>query len=48
MSDLSLEQRISRLEAIEQIRAMKAVYCDLCDRGYDPDGLAALFIDDAV
>ncbi len=48
MSDLSLEQRISRLESIEQIRVMKAVYCDLCDRGYDPDGLAALFTDDAV
>ncbi len=48
MSDLSLEQRISRLESIEQIRVMKAVYCDLCDRGYHPEGLSALFTDDAV
>ncbi len=45
---LSLEQRIARLESIEQIRTMKAVYCDFCDRGYDPDGLAGLFTEDAV
>lgn len=48
MEGLSLEQRIARLESMEQIRALKAVYCDLCDRGYDPDGLSALFTEDAV
>ena len=48
METLSLEQRISRLESMEQIRALKAVYCDLCDRGYDPGGLSALFTEDAV
>ena len=48
MTSLSLEQRVARLEAIEEIRAMKAIYCDLCDRGYDPDGLAALFTEDAI
>ena len=48
MTALSLEQRIARLEAAEQIRAMKAYYCELCDRGYDPDSLCALFTEDAV
>jgi hypothetical protein len=48
MSGLTLEQRVSRLESAEEIRAMKALYCDLCDRGYDPTGLAALFTEDAV
>ncbi len=48
MTELSLEQRISRLELAEQIRTLKAIYCDFCDRGYDPDGIASLFIEDAV
>jgi hypothetical protein len=48
MTLLSVEQRISRLEAAEEIRTLKARYCDFCDRGYDPDGLAALFTDTAV
>jgi hypothetical protein len=48
VSALSLEQRIARLEAAELIKTMKARYCDLCDRGYEPDGLAALFTEDAV
>jgi hypothetical protein len=48
MTELSLEQRISRLESIEQIRILKAVYCEFCDRGYDPDGIAGLFTEDAV
>jgi hypothetical protein len=48
MPELSLEQRISRLESIEQIRTLKAIYCEFCDRGYDPDGIAGLFTEDAV
>jgi hypothetical protein len=48
MTSLTLEQRVARLESIEDIRALKAVYCDLCDRGYDPEGLAAMFTEDAV
>jgi hypothetical protein len=47
MPSLSLEQRIDRLESMEDIKMLKAVYCDLCDRGYDSDGLAALFTEDA-
>ena len=44
----SLEERLARLEAIEEIKALKARYCALCDADYDPDGLAALFLPDAV
>jgi len=46
MSDL--EDRLRRLEDIEAIRALKARYCAYCDDDYNPDGLAALFTEDAV
>ena len=48
MTALSLEQRIARLESAEQIRTLKAYYCELCDQGYDPDSLCSLFTEDAV
>jgi hypothetical protein len=48
MAALSLEQRIARLESAEAIRAMKAYYCELCDRGYNADALCTLFTEDAV
>jgi hypothetical protein len=44
---VSLGRRIARLEAAEQIRNLKARYCELCDDGYPPDELAELFTDDA-
>lgn len=44
----SVEQRLARLEAIEDIKALKAQYCALCDADYDPDGIAALFLPDGV
>lgn len=43
-----IEQRLARLEAIEEIRQLKARYCLHCDRGYDGGALAALFTADAV
>ncbi len=48
MPDQSLDQRIRRLEALEDIRHLKALYCLHCDRDYDPDALADLFTEDAV
>lgn len=48
MTTVALEDRIARLEAIEDIRRLKALYCLHCDRDYDPDALAGLFTDDAV
>lgn len=44
----SIEERLARLEAIEDIKALKARYCALCDAEYDPDGLAATFVPDGV
>ena len=43
-----LEARIQRLDDIEAIKQLKATYCALCDDGYDADGLAELFTEDAV
>jgi hypothetical protein len=45
---MDLEDRLRRVEAAEEIRCLKARYCDLCDDGYDADALTALFADDAV
>jgi ketosteroid isomerase-like protein len=44
----ALAERVRRLEDTEEIRALKARYCDYCDNGYDPDGIASLMTDDAV
>ncbi len=44
----SLEARLHRVEALEEVRLLKARYCDLCDAGYPADELCTLFTDDAV
>ena len=43
-----LETRVAKLEAIEDIRRLKARYAELCDDGYKPEGLSALFTADAI
>ena len=48
MAELTLEQQVAKLTAIEDIKRMKARYCHYADHGYDPDGLASLFIEDAI
>lgn len=45
---MNLEQRLRKVEAAEEIRILKADYCDLCDAGYPADELCALFTDDGV
>jgi hypothetical protein len=45
---MSIESRLRRVEAAEQIRILKARYCDLCDAGYPPDPLCDLFTEDGV
>ena len=52
-SDLSarlekLESRVRTLEDTEAIRNLKARYAELCDDDYNPEGIAALFVEDAV
>lgn len=46
--ELGLEGRLSRLEALRDIEELVYRYAELCDQGYDPDGLAELFTDDAT
>lgn len=43
-----LEARIRSLEDVNAIRNLKARYAALCDDNYNPDGIAALFTEDAV
>src|SRR5260221_6833983 len=45
---MDLEQRIARLEAIEEIKQLKAQYAQVCDDGYKPEGMVPLFTEDAV
>ena len=33
----NLAARIDRLEAIEEIKQLKALYCEICDDGHNPD-----------
>jgi uncharacterized protein (TIGR02246 family) len=48
MLEVDLAQRLARLEAIDEIKRLKARYCEYCDDNYDPDGIASLFIEDGV
>lgn len=43
-----LAVKVDRLESIEAIKSMKAKYCAYCDDGYDPEGIASLFLEDGV
>ena len=45
---MNLEDRLRKVEATEEIRILKADYCDLCDAGYPADDLCDLFTDDGV
>jgi hypothetical protein len=42
-----LEERIGRLEDIEAIKNLKHLYAHYCDKGYDADAMASLFVEDA-
>jgi SnoaL-like domain len=43
-----LAARVQNLEDIEAIKRLKARYCGYCDNGYEPDGIASLFTEEAV
>jgi SnoaL-like domain len=43
-----LEGQIARLQAVEDIRRLKAAYARICDTGYEPDRMVPLFTGDAV
>ena len=44
----ALERRIRRLEDLEAIKQLKARYAAYCDAHYDADALADLFTEDAI
>jgi hypothetical protein len=48
MSGSDIEQRLARLEAVEEIRQLKHRYFAYCDDKYNPPGIAALFTEDGV
>ena len=48
MASTELEQRITRLEDVEAIKRLKALYCDICDDNHNPDRIAKIFADDGI
>ncbi len=43
-----VESRLQLAESILAIKALSHRYSNLCDRGFDPDRISALFVDDGV
>ena len=43
-----LERRITRLEHIEAIKQLKALYCEICDDDHNPDRIASIFTEDGI
>lgn len=43
-----LEARITRLEDIEAIRQLKALYCDICDDDHNPGRIVEIFTEDGI
>lgn len=48
MDNEELAARITRLEDIESIKQLKALYCEICDDGHDPDRITDVFTQDGV
>jgi hypothetical protein len=48
MASTDLEKRIARLEDIEAIKQLKAVYCDICDDDHNPDRIVKIFAEDGI
>lgn len=47
-SEMSLEDRITRLEDIESIKQLKALYCEICDDDHNPDRIVTIFTEDGI
>ena len=46
--ELSLEERVQRLEDLEAIKQLKALYCEICDDAHDPDRIVTIFTEDGI
>lgn len=44
----ALHARITQIEDLEAIKQLKALYCEICDDGHDPERIVTLFTEDAV
>ena len=43
-----LQARIERLEDLEAIKHLKALYCEICDDDHNPDRIVQIFTEDCV
>ena len=48
MDTLGLEQRITRLEDLEAIKQLKALYCEICDDDHNQDRITSIFAEDGI
>ncbi len=48
MDTLGLEQRIARLEDLEAIKQLKALYCEICDDDHNQDRITSIFAEDGI
>ncbi len=47
-STTELAARIQRPEDIEQIKQLKALYCEICDDDHNPDRIVTIFTQDGT
>src|SRR4051812_13358845 len=47
-SRMSVEERLQRLEDVNEIQRLKSAYTLACDDNYNPDAICALFTDDGL
>lgn len=45
---MDLEARVQRLEDLEAIKQLKALYCEICDDDHNPDRIVTIFTEDGV
>ena len=43
-----LEARLTRMEDIEAIKQLKALYCEICDDDHNPDRIVSIFAEDGI
>ena len=43
-----LAARITRLEDLEAIKQLKALYCEICDDDHNPDRIVEIFTEDGI
>ena len=43
-----LEARVTRMEDIEAVKQLKALYCEICDDDHNPDKIVTIFTEDGI